>query len=203
MAHGGDTNLIHSCVKNSNGSIRIVGPNDACGSNETALDWSRNGIGTFGGFTTNQLVGYYAVNDSFDYRLFDGANFTNAYMSSVSIGFASFLNTNFSNARLDDMSMENSNFAGSNFSNVNITDTTFITNSDFSNTNFTSATFSGQNTIMIQNANFTNANFTNAVLLGVDFTSTTRTGITWSNTTCPDGTNSDNYGNTCEGHLTP
>ena len=29
----------------------------------------------------------------------------------------------------------------------------------------------------------------------------TLTGVHWSNTTCPDGTNSDNDGNTCVGHL--
>jgi hypothetical protein len=27
------------------------------------------------------------------------------------------------------------------------------------------------------------------------------TGVTWSNTTCPDGTNSNNDGGTCTGHL--
>ena len=27
------------------------------------------------------------------------------------------------------------------------------------------------------------------------------TGVTWDNTTCPDGTNSDVNGGTCEGHL--
>ena len=33
------------------------------------------------------------------------------------------------------------------------------------------------------------------------FSSTHRTGIIWGNTTCPDGTNSDAHGDTCEGHL--
>lgn len=42
LAHGGDTNLIHSCYKtNTGGSFRIVGTNDNCDNNETALDWSR------------------------------------------------------------------------------------------------------------------------------------------------------------------
>ena len=27
--------------------------------------------------------------------------------------------------------------------------------------------------------------------------------VTWDNTTCPDGTNSDSNGGTCEGHLVP
>ena len=38
-AHGGDPTLIHSCVRNNNGNIRIVGANTACNKNETAVDW--------------------------------------------------------------------------------------------------------------------------------------------------------------------
>jgi hypothetical protein len=43
-AHGGDLALIHACVRNSNGNIRIVGATTACDSNETALDWNLQGI---------------------------------------------------------------------------------------------------------------------------------------------------------------
>lgn len=41
-AHGGDTSQIHSCVKN--GNLRIVGANETCKNNETALDWAQQGI---------------------------------------------------------------------------------------------------------------------------------------------------------------
>lgn len=44
LAHGGDTALIHACKKNSNGQIRIVGPNESCTNNETPLDWNIQGI---------------------------------------------------------------------------------------------------------------------------------------------------------------
>ena len=40
-AHGGNTALVHSCVQNASGSVRIVGPNDTCRSNETPLDWPK------------------------------------------------------------------------------------------------------------------------------------------------------------------
>jgi hypothetical protein len=43
VAHGGDTTLIHSCVKNSNGSIRIVTASTNCVAGETALDWRIQG----------------------------------------------------------------------------------------------------------------------------------------------------------------
>ncbi len=39
FAHGGDPDLIHACVNQDSGGIRIVGPNDACKSKESALDW--------------------------------------------------------------------------------------------------------------------------------------------------------------------
>ena len=38
LAHGGDGSLIHACV-NPAGQIRIIGANDTCKNQETALDW--------------------------------------------------------------------------------------------------------------------------------------------------------------------
>ena len=51
-----------------------------------------------------------------------------------------------------------------------------------------------------QRANFTNANLTGANLKGANFKDATMTGMTWLNTICPDGTNSNNDNNTCKGH---
>lgn len=42
-AHGGNTNLIHSCVT-PGGPLKIVGANDVCPGNQTPLDWSIHGI---------------------------------------------------------------------------------------------------------------------------------------------------------------
>jgi hypothetical protein len=44
FAHGGDTNLIHGCIRNNGllaGFIRIVGATTNCANNETALDWKQ------------------------------------------------------------------------------------------------------------------------------------------------------------------
>lgn len=43
-AHGGDVTKIHACVKTSTGTIHIVGANDTCAGNETALDWNIQGV---------------------------------------------------------------------------------------------------------------------------------------------------------------
>lgn len=42
-AHGGDIALIHACVSNSSGEIKIVGANSNCPSNYRALDWNIQG----------------------------------------------------------------------------------------------------------------------------------------------------------------
>ncbi|MFN2251766.1 MAG: hypothetical protein ACK2UL_07595 [Anaerolineae bacterium] len=43
-AHGGDGALIHSCVNDSSGVIKIVGPGGQCANNESNLDWNIQGI---------------------------------------------------------------------------------------------------------------------------------------------------------------
>jgi len=42
-AHGGDPTLVHACVNNSNGVVRIVSPNLSCQPNETARHWAIEG----------------------------------------------------------------------------------------------------------------------------------------------------------------
>ena len=42
-AHGGNTALIHACVNNTSGEVKIVGANSACPSNYRALDWNIQG----------------------------------------------------------------------------------------------------------------------------------------------------------------
>ena len=42
-AHGGDPDLIHSCINNASGEVKIIGPDDTCKKNWTAVDWSTSG----------------------------------------------------------------------------------------------------------------------------------------------------------------
>lgn len=42
-AHGGNTALIHACVNNTSGEIKIVNPNVNCPNNYRALDWNIQG----------------------------------------------------------------------------------------------------------------------------------------------------------------
>jgi uncharacterized protein YjbI with pentapeptide repeats len=55
--------------------------------------------------------------------------------------------------------------------------------------------------INLYEATLTNANFTNTDLAGANMDLTFLMGATWSNTTCPDGTNSNSDGDTCVNNL--
>lgn len=43
-AHGGSPSIVHGCIKNGALTVRIVAPNAACASNETARHWNVTGV---------------------------------------------------------------------------------------------------------------------------------------------------------------
>jgi len=53
----------------------------------------------------------------------------------------------------------------------------------------------------LSGANFSGANLTGVNLTGANMSFTNVSGVIWSNTTCPDGTNSNAHSSTCAGHL--
>jgi hypothetical protein len=54
----------------------------------------------------------------------------------------------------------------------------------------------------LQGVNLNGADLTGANLTGANLQGTNTNEVVWSNTTCPDGTNSNSDGGTCQGHLT-
>ena len=65
-AHGGDASKIHGCVGPVLGNLRVVGANESCRPNETALDWSAGGGGS-------GLSGYQRVEATFQTPGFEQA----------------------------------------------------------------------------------------------------------------------------------
>ena len=70
-AHGGDVTLIHACVNNRTGAVRIVSPTTTCdASKETALDWGIQGPkgdkGDTGPKGSTGVLGIYSVMQSSD-----------------------------------------------------------------------------------------------------------------------------------------
>jgi len=83
-----------------------------------------------------------------------------------------------------------------------------FSNSNLSQGNFRSAILKGANltNTNLSSSNLASADMTNQHLVGTNlasavFTGTNISGVTWSNVTCPDGTNSNDNANTCVGHL--
>lgn len=93
--------------------------------------------------------------------------------------------TLFKGAHMENVDFSNANLAGVDFSDANYPVWGGIgIQADFTNAN-------------LQNVNFTNTNLQNSLNMG----SADTTGAIWSNTICPDGTNSNSNGNTCSGHF--
>jgi phospholipase C len=91
---------------------------------------------------------------------------------------------------------------GQNLKNANLSDAD-LSHADLGGVNLQGAFLENAN---LQGAKLNGVNLNGADLTGADLTGATLSGVNttkviWSNTTCPDGTNSDNDGSSCAGHL--
>jgi uncharacterized protein YjbI with pentapeptide repeats len=115
-----------------------------------------------------------------------------------------FSGLSFTDTQMDASSLENVDFSDADLNSSDMSYSTFHT---------TASTFENANLYAVHMdhvafdvfVDLDGVNLEYATLLGATNmgTNTSRTGITWGTTICPDGTNSDNNSNTCEGHLTP
>jgi uncharacterized protein YjbI with pentapeptide repeats len=80
-----------------------------------------------------------------------------------------------------------------------------MTAADFQGRDLRGADFSGTTLTAanMRDGDFRFANFRDANLLGAHTLGGAFGGATWANTTCPDGSNSDDHNNTCEGFMFP
>jgi hypothetical protein len=183
IAHGGDTSKLHSCVDDTTGAMRMVGENDTCPGGEHNVDWDQDAI--------TSTISHVAP-----------------YICTIKCNLTQFASNikgkDFSYSQIVSIQLISVDMSGTNFSHSNISGTFFqtdLTDTDFSNASLEESSFAETN---LQNANFTNADLTDTDFTGAtNMDTATLTGVTWSNTVCPDGTNSDENSNTCEGHFTP
>ena len=111
-----------------------------------------------------------------------GINLTGAIVSEVKFTGDDLTGAIFTGATVDDTGFENANLTDAVFSGDNL-DGSNLTDADLSGTEFGDAN--------LQNVTFT----------GTTGDATTDvTGVTWFDTTCPDGTNSNDDNDTCLGH---
>jgi phospholipase C len=114
------------------------------------------------------------------------ANLSGKNMQGIDLSGAELNNANLNGANLQKAFLTNANLTGASVRGTN------LQNADFAGANLTNADLRGSN---LQHDDFTNADLDGANLAGANFQQ-----AVWSNTTCPDGTNSNADGGTCKGH---
>jgi uncharacterized protein YjbI with pentapeptide repeats len=121
-----------------------------------------------------------------------GANMKNGSVVRMSLRGADFTGSTFRSALLIGANLDNARVLAVDFAFANLTGAN-LAGADL-NGNFRNATFT--------RANLDGARISNTDLRGAKGLSTaTLTGVVWTNTLCPDGTNSNANGRTCAGHL--
>ena len=134
----------------------------------------------------------------------DFASLTNIDLSGANLIRADLNNTNLSFVILDGADLSYADLSKTQLQQINLTD------ADLTNTDLRGAYLSY---VYLISANLANTDLRGAYLSYVDLTYANLTGanlsfttldnITWDYTTCPDGTNSNEHGGTCEGNLNP
>ncbi len=127
---------------------------------------------------------------TFSHATLSGADFTSGYVGGSTFDGADLTNATFAHADLTYSFHSTPAFIGAHFIGANLT-----------GANLQGARFYSSVSGMTAAVDFTNAVLTNANLDGAVGITTETTSVTWGNTTCPDGTNSDNDGGTCNGHF--
>jgi len=103
-------------------------------------------------------------------------------------------------AELTDATLTGDDLVDTDLTEANLTDAN-MADADLYGANLTSANLTRANLV---DATLTDVNLTGADLTGADLTGADLPGVGWwSDTTCPDGTISDNDGGTCADDLTP
>jgi len=129
----------------------------------------------------------------------NGAKWIDADLCGATLLRVTFLSGDATGARLSGARLtlagDSSTWAGANLQGADLSPFasygTDLQRSDLRNVTFRDANLTG---VSLWNSDLTGADLTGAILPGSSY---------WGNTTCPDGTSSDDNGDTCEGHRTP
>jgi YVTN family beta-propeller protein len=93
--------------------------------------------------------------------------------------------------------LPSADLAGLNLNHVNLSEA-FLSSASLDGTNLTAARLDNA---IVSNASLNGTDLTDAVLFHADLSAAHFNNVTWSNTMCPDGTNSDADGGTCVNNL--
>jgi len=222
-----DVGLIHGCYQTSgqdaNGQMRIIDSASAsCGTNETEITFNKKATGqfnlnlsgadlSFADLRYRNFAGADLHNATFNGANTTGDNFHAANLNGVTFASSNTSHADFSDATLDGATFDDQailaydNITGVDLRNIQPGGAMNINQSNLTNVNFRNFRFN--NFTLASNTNtgadYTDADFVGSNLYADDLSDATMTGTTWSNTICPDLTNSNDHGATCIGHLVP
>lgn len=152
------------------GAMGLTGPSGSSAESGTG------GLFICPGCQFDSRVGSRLANKNFNNAILYGSSFTSVDLAEINFSSAVMDNSTFSNSNLIKANLADTSFKGSVFEWVNMEQTN-LANTDFTNTVFKHTSFKGSN-----------------------LSSAKLTGVTYEDVTCPDLSNSDRNGNTCEGH---
>jgi uncharacterized protein YjbI with pentapeptide repeats len=126
-----------------------------------------------------------------------GATLSDANLSQANMPVSNFSDVDLDGADLWDAILTDVQLAGSNLSGSNLSDT-HLADTKMSDDNLTSA---NMQSAYLAGTDLEGADLSDADMSGAFVTGENLTGVVWSNTICPDGTNSNNDGGTCANNL--
>jgi uncharacterized protein YjbI with pentapeptide repeats len=131
-----------------------------------------------------------------------GSSLASCNLMAADLVGAGLIGANLTSANLTSANLTSANLTSANLTSANLT-SAILTSANLTSANLTSANLTGATltSANLTNANLTNANLKGANLKGANLKGANLSGVTWSNTVCPDGTNSNADGGTCLGHL--
>jgi uncharacterized protein YjbI with pentapeptide repeats len=127
---------------------------------------------------------------------FSGANLSHSDLSGSNLTDASLAGANLNGANLEQAILLEAHLAGANLNNANLMGARLGDSCEKGKKvkGGGGADLTGAN---LHGANLTNADLTGANLTGANLQGATLTNVIWDDTTCPDGTNSNDNGGTC------
>jgi phospholipase C len=132
----------------------------------------------------------------------EGADFANGDLSNAKLADARLQGAFLPGANLTGADVRNADAEGADLAGANLTNAK-LDNAQLQGANLSGADLNGASlrNARLQGANLGGADLTGADLRGAKLGGANVNGVTWSNTTCPDGTSSSSDGGSCAGHL--
>jgi len=207
MAYGaGSGNTYNACLTSTGNLYRVrVNAKYTCIGTDQSISWNQQGqpgpVGPPGQQGPQGIQGvpgqdaadlpficpYCIIVNQAD--LLRDRNLVDAYLPFANLGATTLNGSDLTRPTLDNVDFSNGNLNGTNLTNTTLYKAKFV-DADVSEA-------------IVEGMSAHQADFTDATLRDAVGTPADTGGILWDNTTCPDNTNSDDNGNTCDGHFLP